>query len=167
MPLEIERKFLVRDDSWKAACTHSVKVRDGLIAASQGRKARVRIIDGKGTLAVKGEEHGTVRAEFEYSIPIGDAEEMLRTMCGDSILEKTRYFVPHAGLTWEVDVYDGVLKGIVIAEVELARENQPVALPAWIGTEVTNNPNYKKSIMAERHRAVVRTLRVAAQPASA
>lgn len=156
MPLEIERKFLVRDDSWKAACTHSVKVRDGLIACSEGRKARVRVIDGKGTLAIKGEAHGITRAEFEYPIPIGDAEEMLRTLCGDEVLEKTRYFVPVAGTVWEIDVYDGLLRGIVIAEVELKHENQPIEYPRWIGAEITNDPSYKKSVMAARHRAVVR-----------
>ncbi|MBI1203546.1 MAG: CYTH domain-containing protein [Rhodopseudomonas sp.] len=159
MAMEIERKFLVRNDSWKAACIRSVKVRDGLIAGSDGRKARVRIIDGQGTLAVKGEAHGIVRAEFEYPIPTADAEEMLRSMCGDEVLEKTRYIVPNSGLTWEIDVYDGLLQGVVIAEVELRRENQSIVLPDWIGAEVTDDPNYKKSVMAARHRAVVRRQR--------
>jgi adenylate cyclase len=155
MALEIERKFLVKDDGWKSSCVRSIKIRDGLIAHSNGRKARVRMMDGKGTIAVKGAERGLSRAEFEYPIPVADAEEMLRTMCDDFVLEKTRYIVPHAGLVWEVDVYDGILQGVVIAEVELKHESEAIVFPDWIGTEVTKNPNYKKAnMLAERMAAV-------------
>jgi CYTH domain-containing protein len=156
MPLEIERKFLVNGDGWKAACVRSVKVRDGLIAHSNGRKARVRMIGGEGTIAVKGEEHGLSRPEFEYPIPVADAEEMLRTMCDEFVLEKTRYIVPHAGLVWEIDVYDGILKGIVIAEVELKSERQAIAFPEWIGTEITTDQNYRKSNMVAQRIAAAK-----------
>ncbi len=151
MPVEIERKFLVKNDAWKLACTDSVKIRDGLIAHSNGRKARVRIMDGRGTIAVKGKERGFSRAEFEYAIPVSHAEEMLRTICDDIILEKTRSFVPHAGLVWEVDVYDGILEGIMLAEVELKSEDQTIVFPEWIGAEITKDSSYKKvNMIAQR-----------------
>jgi CYTH domain-containing protein len=92
--------------------THSVQIRDGLIAIYYGRKARVRILDERSTITLKGEHKGLGRSEFEYAIPFPDAEEMLRTMCDGRVLEKIRYYVPHAELTWEINVYDGILKGV-------------------------------------------------------
>jgi CYTH domain-containing protein len=145
MHLEIERKFLIAHDGWKLSCTRSIHIRDGLIAAKNGRKVRVRIADDKATLAVKGKERGFARAEYEYDIPVWDAEEMLR-MC-DGLAEKIRHIVPYAGSIWEVDVYEGILSGIVIAEVELSKEGQVFHLPDWIGKEITDNPNYKKANM--------------------
>lgn len=151
MPVEIERKFLVTSDDWKSASTKRLKIRDGLVARSNGRKVRIRVMDGRGTVAVKGKEYGISRAEFEYSIPLADAEEMLRTMCDNAVLEKTRYLVPHDGLMWEVDVYDGILKGVVLAEIELKTEDQEIVLPEWIGAEVTKDPDFKKvNLLAQR-----------------
>jgi len=149
MPLEIERKFLIEHDGWKASCTRSIRIRDGLIASENGRKVRVRIADGRATLAVKGRERGFARAEYEYDIPLTHAEEMLR-MC-DGLAEKIRHIVPYAGSIWEVDAYEGVLSGALIAEVELNTECQKLDLPDWVGKEVTDDPNYKKVCMlAER-----------------
>ena len=144
MPTEIERKFLVANDGWKQSVVRSVRIRDGLIAVYLGRKARVRIVGDQATIALKGQRYGLGRSEFEYTIPISDAEEMLRTMCDDRVLEKIRYYIPHAGLTWEIDVYDGILKGVVIAEVELDRDDRLLELPDWVGKEVTGNLRYSK-----------------------
>jgi adenylate cyclase len=144
MPTEIERKFLVASDGWKQSVIRSVRIRDGLIAVYNGRKARVRTAGDQATIALKGQRNGLGRSEFEYAIRISDAEEMLRTMCDDRILEKVRYYVPHAGLTWEIDVYDGILKGTVIAEVELDREDRVLELPEWVGKEITGNLRYSK-----------------------
>jgi adenylate cyclase len=144
MPQEIERKFLLAHDGWRSSVVKSARIRDGLIAFLNGRKARVRIIDDHATIALKGEQKGFARSEFEYSIPVSDAEEILRTMCDDRILEKVRNYVPHAGLPWEIDVYDGILNGVVIAEVELDREDRVLELPGWIGKEVTGDPRYSK-----------------------
>ena len=144
MPTEIERKFLVANDGWKQSVVGSVRIRDGLIAVYLGRKARVRILGDQATIALKGQRSGLGRSEFEYAIPISDAEEMLRTMCDDRVLEKIRYYIPHAGLTWEIDVYDGILKGVVIAEVELDRDDRLLELPDWVGKEVTGNLRYSK-----------------------
>lgn len=152
MPLEIERKFLVKHDGWKSSCLRSIRIRDGLIAHMSGRKVRVRISDGRATITVKGEECGLARAEFEYEIPRGDAEEMLR-MCEENNLEKMRHFVMHAGSMWQIDVYEGILDGVAIAEIELERETQQFELPDWIGREVTNDANYRKFNMIARRNA--------------
>ena len=152
MPIEIERRFLVANDGWKQSVIRSTRIRDGLVAVYLGRKARVRILDDRATIALKGQRNGSGRSEFEYDIPISDAEEMLRTMCDDRVLEKMRYYVPHAGLTWEVDVYDGILKGVLIAEVELDRDDRLLELPNWVGKEITGDLRYSKFNMEKAAR---------------
>jgi CYTH domain-containing protein len=150
MPVEIERKFLVKHDGWKSHCVRSVRIRDGLLASSDGCKVRVRISERKATLAVKSAQVGVTRSEFEYEVPLADAEEMLR-LCGDRHLEKIRYFVPHAGATWEINAYEGILSGVVIAEIELQTENQSFELPDWIDKDVTHDPKYQKfNLVAQR-----------------
>ena len=144
MPQEIERKFLLAHDGWKSSVVKSARIRDGLVAIFNGRKARVRVIEDHATIALKGAHKGLGRSEFEYTIPISDAEEILRTMCDDRVLEKVRNYVPYAGLTWEIDVYDGILKGVVIAEVELDREDRVLELPDWVGREITGDLRYSK-----------------------
>jgi CYTH domain-containing protein len=144
MAVEIERKFLVRDDSWRSLASRRQEIRDGLIAIANGRKVRVRICDQRATLAVKSRTGGLANVEFEYEIPLPDAEELLADHCLREGLAKTRYFVPHGRLVWHVDVYKGVLAGVVLAEVELPSETAEFALPAWVGREVTGNPAYKK-----------------------
>jgi CYTH domain-containing protein len=157
MSIEIERKFLVANDGWTSAVVRTIHIRDGLVVMEDGRKARVRIAGDVATLALKGQRFGLSRAEFEYQIPMSDAQEILRSMCGDRVLVKSRHFVPFADLTfgdltWEIDSYEGILSGIVIAEVELQREDQPVPLPDWIGREITGDPKYRKvNMLAERH----------------
>ncbi len=153
MSLEIERKFLISHDGWRASVTRSTRIRDGLISITDGRKTRVRIEDDRATLTVKGEHAGCSRSEFEYAIPVPDAEEMLRTMCGDLVLEKTRHYASHGGLTWENDVYNGLLDGVVIAEVELDRPDRALELPDWVGREVTGNIRYRKIRMLEEKTA--------------
>ena len=145
MPIEIERKFLVANDSWKSAVTANRLLRDGLIARFDSGKARVRLEQNKAWLTIKGPKTGYTRQEFEYQIPYADAGEMLRTLGSGAIIEKTRHIVPHYSLMWEVDVHEGVLQGLVRAEVELQYEEQEPALPSWIGREVTDDPRYQKS----------------------
>ena len=144
MAVEIERKFLVRDESWRSLATRRSEIRDGLIAVANGRKVRVRICDQQATLAVKAKTEGLANAEFEYEIPRADAEELIAHHCLRAELAKTRYFVLHGQLTWQVDVYKGILTGVILAEVELASEMVEIALPVWVGREVTGNPDYKK-----------------------
>ena len=149
MPLEIERKFLVVNDGWKKYVVRKSTIRDGLIANNNGDKARVRVADDKATIALKSRRIGLVRTEFEYAIPCADAEEI--TMCDGNVLHKVRHFVIHKDVTWEVDVYDDILKGIVLAEIELRRPDQALQIPDWVGAEVTGNPRYRKiNMRAER-----------------
>jgi CYTH domain-containing protein len=123
-PVEIERKFLVASDGGRQSAVRSVGIRDGLIAAFKDGKVRVRISADIATVAIKGPRMGIGRAEFEYKIPIADAERMLSTICPDDTLEKQRFFVGNAEATWHVDVYGGILQGVVVAEVELPHATQ-------------------------------------------
>jgi adenylate cyclase len=149
--VEIERKFLVINDEWRQLAVRSVRLRDGLIAAYKNRKVRVRIAgDDMATIAIKGSRIGIAQAEFEYEIPIADAERMLSTMCQDDTLEKERFFVEDGERIWHVDVYSGILQGVVIAEVELKHETQELILPRWIGKEVTGDSFYRKINMRAR-----------------
>ena len=147
----VERKLLVSNNEWRQFAVRSVRLRDGLIAAYKDRKVRVRITgNDTGTVAIKGSRIGIAQAEFEYEIPIADAERMLSTICRDDTLEKERFFVEHAGGTWHVDVYSGILQGVVIAEIELKHESQELILPPWIGKEVTGDSFYRKINMRAR-----------------
>lgn len=147
MPIEIERKFLLRNDSWKGLASGSECLRDGIFASSNGNKVRIRIYPDRATITLKSRTVNLRRYEFEIELPLSYAEEMLSLHCNGLILQKTRHSVPYAGLTWEIDVYDGELQGIVIADVELTHARQPIALPAWAGREVTGDPAYKNSYL--------------------
>ena len=111
----------------------------------------MRIANDVATIALKSRRRGPVRTEFEYVIPYSDAEEMLRTMCDRNVLDKVRHFVSHEGNNWYIDVYEGVLSGVVLAEIELTNAGQEFALPDWIGIEVTSDPRYRKINMIADH----------------
>src|SRR6516162_9439400 len=153
MPTEIERKFLLANDSWRSRVVRRIHIRDGLIASTNRNKARVRIADSNATITVKSRRRGPIRTEFEYAIPYSDALEILRTMCDGRVLDKVRHFIPYAGSLWHVDVYEGIFSGVVLAEVELQHADQELDLPPWIGKEVTNDPRYRK-INMRRQRIV-------------
>lgn len=144
MAIEIERKFLLADDGWRRIAVRHDRLRDGLLAATADRKVRVRIYGDRATLAIKARTDGIRNAEYEYAIPMADAEELLARHCDGNLLAKTRHYVPYKGFMWEIDVYEGLLAGVVLAEVEIPRENTDVPLPPWVGAEVTGNPDYKK-----------------------
>lgn len=151
MPVEIERKFLVQTDDWRAKCVRSVRLRDGLVVASDGRKLRVRVADDQATLTIKGARIGSARDEFEYPIPLEDAEKLLAHHCSGRLLAKTRHIVSEEGCLFEVDVYEGLLEGVIIAEIELTSANQPFPRPAWLGEEVTGKEEYRKiNMMRQR-----------------
>ncbi|WP_371826915.1 CYTH domain-containing protein [Microvirga sp. VF16] len=124
MPVEIERKFLVRSNTWRSAATGSLKLLDGLLARFGDGKVRVRIADDRAWLTAKGPRRGLSRSEFEYEIAYAEAEAMLHTLCDGPLIEKTRYLVPHDGLIWEVDVHEGALQSLTLAEIELEYEDQ-------------------------------------------
>jgi CYTH domain-containing protein len=147
MAREIERKFLLRDESWRAGA-QGTRYRQGYLCVDVDRTVRVRSAGGRGFLTVKGRGEGLVRPEFEYPIPLADADEMLDRLCRGPLIEKVRYRIPHAGLVWEVDEFEGDNAGLVLAEVELAQEDQAIALPPWVGEEVTGDPRYFNASLA-------------------
>lgn len=147
MAVEIEHKFLVQSDAWRNNCVRILRLRDGLIASTAGRKVRVRIADDRGFITVKGARTGNARDEFEYEIALADAEALLAGHCDGMVVSKTRHFVVEHGFTFEVDVYEGLLEGIVIAEAELAYAGQTFPRPPWLGEEVTGRPEYRKATM--------------------
>ena len=144
MGIEIERKFLISSDDWRGLA-EGVEYRQGYLSTVKERTVRVRTVAEEGYLTVKGISIGASRAEFEYEIPINDAHEMLDELCLRPLIEKRRYRIPIAELTWEIDEFFGENHGLTIAEVELESEHQPVDLPPWIGQEVTGDPRYFNS----------------------
>ena len=141
MGKEIERKFLVKDNTWRGQDSGK-RYRQGYLSTVKERTVRARVAGNKGFLTVKGITVGASRSEYEYEIPMADANEMLDRLCERPLIEKTRYRISHAGLVWEVDEFEGENRGLITAEVELKDEHQSVTLPGWIGEEVTGDPRY-------------------------
>jgi CYTH domain-containing protein len=144
MGVEIEKKFLVKDNSWKQQAT-GVYYRQGYLSSHSERVVRIRTIENKGYLTIKGKSVGAARTEYEYEIPLEDAIEMLTRICEKPVIEKTRYTLDYKGLLWEIDEFAAENKGLVIAEVELEDENQNIELPSWVGEEVTMQEKYYNS----------------------
>jgi adenylate cyclase len=155
--VEIERKFLLRNDSWRKAAVASSRQSDGLLSVHNNNKVRIRIEAGKGQITIKGPRSGLTRPEFEYEIPLADAQDMLLTLSAAEKCSKTRFIVPNGPHIWHVDVYDGVLEGVSIAEIELADESESFAIPSWIGKEVTGDPDYGKWAMLTKYAAALPT----------
>lgn len=147
MGTEIERKFLARAEGWSPG-DDGVLQRQGYIAILDRGNVRVRVAGGQAWLTVKGRSSNLTQAEFEYPVPVGDAEEMLATLCG-FVVEKTRYRREFAGRTWEIDVFHGENEGLVTAEVELESEDDEVELPPWVGAEVSHDMRYRVAYLSE------------------
>lgn len=141
MGQEIERKFLVKAESWRRP-DNGIRYRQGYLSTVTERTVRVRTAGDKAYLTIKGVTVGATRAEYEYEIPLADANEILDRLCERPLIEKTRYRVAHGGLVWEVDEFEGENAGLIISEVELQREDQAITLPDWVGEEVTHDPRY-------------------------
>ncbi|MBF0187349.1 MAG: CYTH domain-containing protein [Magnetococcales bacterium] len=148
MGKEIERRFLAKGDAWRSLA-EGVSFRQGFLSTVKERVVRVRVAGGKGTLTVKGITTGYSKAEFEYEIPREEAERMLDELCERPLIEKQRFRIDHAGLTWEVDAFEGENAGLVIAEVELESEDQAVELPEWIDREISDDPRYFNSNLVQ------------------
>ena len=144
MGKEIERKYLIKDDTWRKNASGTT-YRQGYLSTVKERTVRVRTIDDKGFLTIKGITIGATRREYEYEIPMADANEMLDELCEKPIIEKTRFKISHAGLTWESDEFAGVNQGLIVAEVELESEDQNIDFPPWVGEEVSGDPRYFNS----------------------
>jgi adenylate cyclase len=149
MGVEIERKFLIRediDDRWLMKF-EGIPYLQGYLSRARGRTVRVRIAGHKAFITIKGEVQGISRPEFEYAIPLEDAHAML-PLCDGPLVEKTRHLIPHEGHVWEVDVFHGDNEGLTIAEIELKNEEQEVPMPEWVGKEVTGDRRYYNSSLA-------------------
>ena len=146
MKVEIERKFLVRGDSWRALAT-GVPFRQGYLQ-TRPCTVRVRIEGVRGVLTIKGHRQGIARDEYEYPIPFEDAERMLDTLIQTGIVEKNRYTIPYEGFLWEVDEFLGDNAGLVVAEIELEDEAQPFSRPEWVGEEITSDHRYTNAALS-------------------
>lgn len=149
MGVEIERKFLLRDEAILSQAERVLTIRQGYIKKSSSLGVRIRVSDDKGFITIKGSkaEGSIVRAEYEYEIPVQDALELL-SISGENVISKKRHHIRHDGMLWEVDVFEGYNEGLVLAEVELPDETADVSIPEWIGEEVTGSPEYYNSYLA-------------------
>ena len=148
MAKEIERKYLVTDESWREEIASRTRFRQGYIASLEDRSVRVRIMGEEAAkLTIKVGTGALIRDDYEYDSPVADAEELLKSVPG-FILEKIRYTVEHEGFTWEIDVFDGLYRGLIVAEVEMRSEADQPALPAWVGDEVTGDRRFSNQQLA-------------------
>lgn len=144
MSLEIEHKYLVKNDKYREMSVKSIHMIQGYICRIPERTVRIRIKDDKAFLTIKGKNYGAVRKEFEYEIPLADAKDLIM-MCQPPLIEKIRHIVPFNSHTWEVDEFMGSRKGLVTAEIELEYDNELYDIPDFIGENVTGNPTYYNS----------------------
>lgn len=144
MAMEIEKKFLVKNEQYKSTAD-SALFRQGYLCTEASRTVRVRSYNGRGFLTIKGETQSCSREEYEYDIPVQDAERMLDTLCKQPIIDKVRYFHTYKGYKWVVDEFLGINAGLVVAEIELENEQQTFEKPEWIGNEITADSRYFNS----------------------
>ena len=149
MGKEIERKFLTKGDGYKKNAKGAL-YRQGYLFTEPGKVVRVRICGDKGFLTVKGNPYGITRLEYEYEIPLNEAEEMLELLCEKPIIEKQRFKYSENGFTWEVDEFFGDNEGLAVAEIELKNEDEEFIKPQWVGEEVSNDPRYANSNLIKR-----------------
>lgn len=145
MGTEIERKFLVTGTGWRTP--DGVAIKQGYLNRDKARTVRVRIAGAKAFLTIKGLTTGASRAEFEYEVPLDEAQAML-ALCDGPLVEKQRHTVRRGDAVWEIDAFEGENAGLVVAEIELEREDQPFARPDWLGAEVTHDARYFNSNLA-------------------
>jgi adenylate cyclase len=148
MAKEIERKFLVRSDAWRAAASGSEGIVQGYLTRGGGVTVRIRIFDdARAVLTIKAGGTMLSRDEYEYEVPLADGHELL-AHAGGQVIEKRRYGVPYGGRDWEVDVFEGRHAGLVLAEIEMESEDAKVELPDWVGEDVTGDLRYYNSSLA-------------------
>ena len=145
MPVEIERKFLVKDLSWKDSATSFKDFRQGYFPTGEGVTVRARIAGDRARLTIKGPVSGISRAEFEYPIPVEDAIAFLSGFCVHPVILKRRWYVPFGAFTWEIDEFDGQNKGLIVAEIELDAPDREFPAPPWLGREVSHESRFRNS----------------------
>ena len=144
MALEIERKYLI-DLEKISPLENGIRIKQGYLSTNKDSVVRVRVKNDKAYLTIKGSNSGIARLEFEYEIPLNEANEMLEKLCQKPIIDKTRYIINHENHTWEVDVFYGDNDGLVVTEVELSSEDEAINLPIWIKEEVSHDDRYYNS----------------------
>ena len=142
MAIEIERKFLLKDDSWRLEAEPATQFCQGYLSESGPGSVRIRIEGEQANINIKSATLDMQRLEYEYAIPLTDAREMLEQLCIKPLIEKQRYHIPYKGKLWEIDVFEGDNKGLIVAEVELDNKNETIELPGWVGEEVTDDTRY-------------------------
>lgn len=145
MAKEIERKFIVANSSYRDMSVAEHLIIQAYLNRDPKATVRVRIIDNKAFLTVKGKNEGALRDEWEYPIPVSDARGMIARCASGRVIEKTRFIVPFEGFMWEIDEFGGELKGLTVAEIELPSIDTLFSLPPFVGDEVTGYPHYYNS----------------------
>ena len=148
MAIEIEHKFLLANDDWRKQIIRSVNYRQGYLSSVATSSIRIRTSNEKAWLNIKSATIGTQRQEYEYVIPLADADEIINTLCRKPLIEKTRHFVIDNGNTWEIDEFAGDNQGLIVAEIELAKIGQHFSKPPWLGAEVTHDLRYYNNNLA-------------------
>ncbi len=149
MGQEIERKYLLRSEDWKALAHRKIKMHQGYLCNNTQTSVRIRIEDQQANINIKSMTVGISRAEYEYSIPVAEASELLQTLCKKPQIQKTRYLVKHANKLWEIDAFEGDNAGLIVAEVELRSEDEQIEMPQWIDKEVSMHERYYNMRLTE------------------
>lgn len=142
MATEIERKYTLKSDEWRKEVQKSKKYIQGYLAGNERSSVRIRIEDDKANINIKSATLGIHRDEYEYEIPLDDANKMLVNLCQQPVIEKTRHFIHHLGKTWEIDEFCGENAGLIVAEIELETVDESITLPNWIDEEVSDDKRY-------------------------
>jgi adenylate cyclase len=148
MALEIERKYLVINDKWRDSVIKESVMKQGYLANAANASVRVRVSGSEARLTVKGRSKGISRSEYEYAIPLQDAEEILRNHISGAVIEKVRYKVKCGDHVWDLDVFAGANHGLIMAEVELSSEDEGFQMPEWVGEEVSSESRYYNANLA-------------------
>lgn len=141
MAIEIERKFLLFNSDWRKEVYASRQISQGYLSSDSGRTVRIRISDQQAFITIKGKTQGTSRAEFEYEIPLNDAQQLIQ-LCEHPIIKKVRHLVKFEEKVWEIDEFAGDNRGLIVAEIELDTEEETITLPDWVGKEVSHDARY-------------------------
>ncbi|MEX2524085.1 MAG: CYTH domain-containing protein [Gammaproteobacteria bacterium] len=149
MATEIERKFLVNDDSWRASVSRKVDIIQGYLANTERGSIRVRVSGSAANLNIKSMTLGVTRQEYDYPIPANDARAMIDGLCMQPVIDKTRHYVEYNGHTWEIDEFHGINAGLIVAELEVDREDEAFDPPPWLGKEVSDDPRYYNVCLVE------------------
>ncbi len=149
MATEIERKFLVLNDDWRAIVESNMQIVQAYLATNEFSSTRIRIQNDKANINIKSATLGISRTEFEYAIPVDDAQLMIDELCVKPAIEKTRYIVKHMQHTWEIDVFSGDNEGLIVAEIELSSPDEAFEKPSWLGEEVSHDKRYYNVCLIE------------------